>query len=199
MECQPIKENSKMLELMNAVLVERTKKEVMGKRKVNFKKREIKHAKKDSGVTEVIDWNTVKDKRPITQQIFKPDPSAHKGETPVVALDCEMVEVDRFGEGLARCSIVNSNGCILMDKFVIPEGAVTNYRTWVSGVTPELLKPSNGAIPFKQAKVMAHKLLKGKIIVGHSVKHDFDVIELLEADRPKENVRDLVRFKRYQN
>jgi len=60
-----------------------------------------------------------------------------------------MVEVDRWGEGLARCSIVNYHGHILMDKYVIPEGhMVTNYRTWVSGVTPIHLKSENGAIPF---------------------------------------------------
>ena len=49
-----------------------------------------------------------------------------------------MVEIDRWGEGLARVSIVNYNGVILMDRFVMPPvGAhVTNYRTWVSGVTP---------------------------------------------------------------
>ena len=36
----------------------------------------------------------------------------------MVAVDCEMVEVDRWGEGLARVSIVNYNGVVLMDKFV---------------------------------------------------------------------------------
>jgi len=45
---------------------------------------------------------------------------------------------------------------------------------------------------------MAHRILKDKIIVGHSVKHDFDVMELPETMRPKEMVRDLVKFKRYQ-
>ena len=47
----------------------------------------------------------------------------------MVAVDCEMVEVDRFNDGLARVSIVNYNGVVLLDKFVIPEGKmVTNYR-----------------------------------------------------------------------
>jgi RNA exonuclease 4 len=56
--------------------------------------------------------------------------------TKVVAVDCEMVEVDRWSEGLARLSIVNYYGVVLIDKFVIPEGErVTNYRSWVSGVT----------------------------------------------------------------
>lgn len=97
-----------------------------------------------------------------------------------------MVEVDRWGEGLARCSIVNYYGHILMDKFVIPDGQVTNYRTWVSGVTPNHLKSSSGAITFKEAKELAHKLLIDKIIVGHSLKHDFDVMEFPETQRPSE-------------
>lgn len=90
-----------------------------------------------------------------------------------------MVEVDRFCEGLARVSIVNYHGVVLMDKFVIPEGEmITNYRTWVSGVTPNMLKTENGAIHFKEAKEIAHKILRDKIIVGHSLKHDFDVLDL---------------------
>jgi hypothetical protein len=53
---------------------------------------------------------------------MKPGPSVFSGETPVVAIDCEMVEVDRWGEGLARVSIVNYHGAVLLDKYVIPEG-----------------------------------------------------------------------------
>lgn len=135
----------------------------------------------------------------MVQQIFKPGKAQPTDVTKVVAVDCEMVEVDKWGEGLARCSIVNYYGQVLMDKFVIPEGQVTNYRTWVSGVTPNHLRAESGAIPFKQAKEQAHRLLKDKIIVGHSLKHDFDVLELPETMRPKEQVRDLVRFKRYQH
>jgi len=75
----------------------------------------------------------------------------------VVAVDCEMVEVDRWGEGLARVSIVNYFGVILLDKYVIPEcHQVTNYRTWVSGVTPQHLRLDKGAIHFKEAKRIAH-------------------------------------------
>jgi hypothetical protein len=42
--------------------------------------------------------------------------------TKVVALDCEMVEVDNKYEGLARLSIVDYDGVVLIDTFVIPEG-----------------------------------------------------------------------------
>ena len=61
-----------------------------------------------------------------------------------------MVELDGKQDGLARVSVVNYNGIVLIDKFVLPaEGRrVADYRTWVSGVTPESLKIENGAIPF---------------------------------------------------
>ena len=114
------------------------------------------------------------DTRPLVDQLFKPSEKSFKGETSRVAIDCEMVEVDRWGEGLARVSIVNYHGHILMDKYVIPEGdQITNYRTWVSGITPEKLDPERGAIHFSQAKKEAHRILKDKIIIGHSLKHDF--------------------------
>ena len=35
--------------------------------------------------------------------------------------------------------------------------------------------------------------------MGHSLKHDFDVLELGETLRPKENIRDLSKFRRYQH
>jgi len=49
-----------------------------------------------------------------------------------------MVELDGKQDGLARVSVVNYNGIVLIDKFVLPQEGrqVTDYRTWVSGVTP---------------------------------------------------------------
>ena len=67
-----------------------------------------------------------------------------KTETPFVALDCEMVEIDGFEDGLARVSIVNYNGHVLLDEYVKPEGKITNYRTWVSGIKPTHMLTATG-------------------------------------------------------
>ena len=58
-----------------------------------------------------------------------------------VAMDCEMVGVGPEGveSALARVTLVNYHGAVLMDEFVKPQEAVTDYRTHVSGVKPEHL------------------------------------------------------------
>jgi DNA polymerase III alpha subunit (gram-positive type) len=116
-------------------------------------------------------------------------------ETPIVAIDCEMVEVDRCADALARVSIVNYNGHVLYDEFVRPENRITNFRTWVSGVGPHHM---HKAKPHKQAKDEVHRILKGKIIVGHSLTGDFRVLEMTETV-DKDKVRDTSKYKKYQN
>ena len=83
-----------------------------------------------------------------------------------------------------------------MDKFVRPKKRITDFRTWVSGVHPWNLKEENGSISFDQAKAESHRLLKDKIIVGHSLSHDFKVLEYYPED---EKLRDLTRFAKYKN
>lgn len=90
--------------------------------------------------------------------MFQNTTSKSKAITPIVALDCEMVEVDHTSDGLARISIVNYNGCTLLDTFVRPKGNITNYRTWVSGVTKEVIK-SKDAMDYDQARKKAIEVL----------------------------------------
>jgi len=57
-------------------------------------------------------------------------------------MDCEMVGVGPEGKEsvLARVSIVNYYGNVILDKFVLPREKVVDYRTHVSGITKEILK-----------------------------------------------------------
>lgn len=59
-----------------------------------------------------------------------------------LAIDCEMVGVGYKGSRsvLARVSLVNFHGTVVLDEYVRPQEEVTDYRTWISGVKPSHLK-----------------------------------------------------------
>lgn len=88
------------------------------------------------------------DAKALSEAVFNPKLTEDRGETDIVGLDCEMVEVEGRNEALARVSVVNYYGHVLMDKFVIPSKRITDYRSWVSGVHPEDLDPRRGAISY---------------------------------------------------
>ena len=88
---------------------------------------------------------------------------------------------------LARVSIVNEDGNVIMDKFVAPTERVTDYRTAVSGVRPRDLTAANGAQSFTKIQEQMSHLLRGRVLVGHSLKNDLRVLML---DHPKRDTRD---------
>jgi len=105
--------------------------------------------------------------------------------TPAVAIDCEMVGVGPLKEdALARVSIVNEFGYCLYDRFVKPKLEVTDYRTEFSGVREEDLKTAED---FTVVLQNVADLIKGKFLIGHSLKSDFDVLLL---KHPKAKIRD---------
>lgn len=158
------------------------------KKKKNKKKRVMKEESKNK------EDKKEKSTGSIAEQVFNPHKhDKSKALTPIVALDCEMVEVDHVSDGLARVSIVNYNGHVLFDTFVRPRGTITNYRSWVSGVYPSAMKT---AMPYKQAREKAIEILKDRIVVGHSLKHDFKV---LNWEPLQHNVRDLITFKKFHD
>ena len=107
-----------------------------------------------------------------------------------LAIDCEMVGVGPTPDtdsALARVSLVNYHGHQLYDSFVQPKEAVTDYRTFVSGITPQLLR---SARTFEVVQADISKLLDGKVLVGHAIKHDLEVLLL---GHPKRDIRDTSR------
>merc|ERR1719357_510238 len=116
------------------------------------------------------------------------------GLTKVLGLDCEMVGVGRDGTDsiLARVSIVNHFGHCVYDKFVAPREKVTDYRTQVSGVRPQDLA---NAPPFAEVQAEVSELLKGRLLVGHAIKHDLKVLYL---DHPKKMIRDTSKYKPFR-
>ncbi|CAG8509949.1 3919_t:CDS:2 [Funneliformis caledonium] len=103
-----------------------------------------------------------------------------------IAIDCEMVGVGEKGKTsvLARVSIVNYYGEILLDKFVKITRRITDYRTKFSGITPESLI---NAIEFNKVQKEVEQLMGGHIVVGQSIYFDF---KALKTNHPDYLVRD---------
>lgn len=113
--------------------------------------------------------------------------------TPCLALDCEFVGAGPEGEVnvLARVSIVNFHSAVVYDRFVKPSELVTDYRTAVSGVRAGHVHGKN-AVSFKQCQSEVAELVKDKILVGHALHNDLEVLLL---SHPKHLVRDTSRYK----
>ncbi|KAF8145667.1 ribonuclease H-like domain-containing protein [Mycena galopus ATCC 62051] len=98
-----------------------------------------------------------------------------------LALDCEMVGVGPFGaeSALARVSIVNFHGAVLLDAFILQDKRVADYRTGLSGVRAEdLLYPHAQSFARIQARVAKLLRVPGRILVGHAVYSDLRALRL---------------------
>jgi RNA exonuclease 4 len=116
-----------------------------------------------------------------------------------VALDCEMVGVGpepNRDSALARVSLVNYHGHQVYDSYVQmpPKVEVTDYRTAVSGIEPKHLR-KDVARTFEEVRSDLKILLGGRILVGHAVKNDLDVL-ILKHD--KRLMRDTSKFSKFR-
>ena len=110
-----------------------------------------------------------------------------------IALDCEMVGLGPGGKksALARCSVVSFDGDVLYDRFVRPKGFVTDFRTKYSGVRQQDLRQGE-ACTFEECQEEVAKLIKGKILVGHALQNDLDVLMLSHS---RSHIRDTAYYR----
>lgn len=134
----------------------------------------------------------IKDTSMLTASAVKPNeglaPGVEVGK--YVAVDCEMVGVGESGNesALARVSIVDFHGRQVYDSFVRPKERVTDWRTHVSGVSPRNMATAR---TFEEVQAATAELLKGRILVGHDVRHD---LQALLLEHPSKMIRDTARF-----
>ena len=88
-----------------------------------------------------------------------------------MALDCEMVGTGDDGKDnmLARVSLVNQHGFCVYDKFVKPRESITDYRTAVSGITPEKLKNGKFSLSWR-INYFIPQNLDYIILYNHAIK-----------------------------
>lgn len=80
---------------------------------------------------------------------------------------------------LARVSIVNEKGEIIMDKYVKPTDSVIDYRTRYSGITPTHLEDAHN---FADVQAEVSRIKFNRILVGHAVHND---LRVLKMEHPK--------------
>jgi RNA exonuclease 4 len=90
----------------------------------------------------------------------------------IVALDCEMVGTGKYGErsSVARVTLIDWGGKVLVDTYVIQKQKVTDYRTFVSGITKEDLDGAD--MTLEQCRELVSRILYNRILVGHGLKND---------------------------
>ncbi|XP_011874875.1 PREDICTED: RNA exonuclease 4 isoform X2 [Vollenhovia emeryi] len=118
----------------------------------------------------------------------------NKTLTKQIAMDCEMVGIGEHGveSMIARVSIVNKYGDCMYDKYVQPREKVVDYRTAISGIRPEHLR--NGE-SFGVVQKEVADILRGRVLVGHALKHDLNVLYL---SHPRRYWRDTSRYKPFR-
>ncbi|XP_031632880.1 RNA exonuclease 4 [Contarinia nasturtii] len=137
-------------------------------------------------------WNSVAGSLKSQRTI----PSAKKigflPKSSAIALDCEMVGIGPNGKDhmLARVSIVNERGEIIMDKYVKPTMPVIDYRTQYSGITPLHLED---AANFADVQAEVSRIKFNRILVGHALHND---LKVLKMEHPKRLIRDTSTYKK---
>ncbi|KAL3817388.1 hypothetical protein ACHAXA_005023 [Cyclostephanos tholiformis] len=126
----------------------------------------------------------------IDDGILLPDAN----ESRCLAIDCEMVGIGPCGRTsrLARVVALDHMGDVVYDAHVRTTEVVTDYRTGVSGITPEDLLETNGAVSFDEARGAMRELIRDRIIVGHGLKNDLYALGIW--DHPWYDIRDTARY-----
>lgn len=94
----------------------------------------------------------------------------------IVALDCEMVGTGENGgiSSLARVAVIDWEGNIILDTYVIQNRPVTDYRTFVSGITKEIL--DEATMTLEQVREAVSHFLYNRILIGHALKNDLEAL-----------------------
>ena len=98
---------------------------------------------------------------------------------------------DGTDNALARVVLVNYDEDVVLDKFVRVSQRVTDYRTFVSGITADDLDGNPAAISFDECRAEVRRILHGKILIGHGLSSD---LSALDMSHPWSDVRDTAKY-----
>ena len=125
---------------------------------------------------------------------LQPDLKAFAGPTPILAIDCEMIQCVDKSKQLARVSIVNYNRQVIFDEYIKPEGEVKDYLSEITNLNSFKIKNAkNLAFHLPRIKEI---LGRDKIVVGHTIESD---LEPLGITHDPKLLRDVALFSGYRD
>ncbi|KAJ7589140.1 ribonuclease H-like domain-containing protein [Mycena floridula] len=115
----------------------------------------------------------------------------------VYTISCITIGVGAGGTTsmLARVAIVDYQGQTLLDTYVVPTVKVTDYRTVMTGIQPSHLSGSN-AIQFSIVQEYVAEILRGNILIGHTLWTDLSVLGIAH---PAVDTRDVGLYHPFRN
>jgi RNA exonuclease 4 len=163
------------------------------RRKSNNKKALANLNTENASCGYVSESSSESSKQSMTQKKSKAITVPLEEQAQYLALDCEMVGtgVDGHRSTLARVTIVNWNGDIVYDQLIRPSETVTDYRTFVSGITAANLENDDDVTDFQTCRTQVLELVQNKIIVGHALKND---LSALQIKHPWQQIRDTAKY-----
>ncbi|GAA97080.1 uncharacterized protein L969DRAFT_19946 [Mixia osmundae IAM 14324] len=96
----------------------------------------------------------------------------------ILAIDCEMVH-STAGFSLARVSIADGSGRLLLDEFIQPPGDVIDTNFQFSGLTLAQIKAATMTLEQLQDRLLDGMIDVNTIIVGHGLENDLRALRLV--------------------
>ncbi|KAI3992939.1 hypothetical protein MKX01_009682 [Papaver californicum] len=106
--------------------------------------------------------------------------SKAKESDKMVAVDCEMVLCEDGTEAVVQVCVVDQNLEVKLDTLVKPNKPIVNYRTEITGIAAKDLEGVTCSLADVQ-KSMKKLLLRGTILIGHSLNCDLRALKLDHA------------------
>ncbi|KAJ7492697.1 hypothetical protein FB451DRAFT_545085 [Mycena latifolia] len=133
----------------------------------------------------------------ISSLAFLSMPPRFPSPDQIVALSTVCVGVGPGGTTsmLARIVVVNFQGESLLDTFVRPTMEIQDYREATTGIKNWQLF-SKDAVPFNVLQQHVANMIKGRILVGHSIFNDLSVLGI---PHPAVCTRDVALYQPFRN